>query len=402
MNPRPKLAFVIQRYGTEITGGSEALCRKVAERLQQHYSIDVLTTCALDHLSWKNVLPAGESIVNGVTVRRFPSAEERNLCKFHEIYDHIFTRQITEQEERRLIEHQGPVCPALTAYIERNQASYDAFVFFTYMYWPAIVGLPLVKNKAIFVPTTHDETSLCLHILDDLFHATPHMLFNSEEERFLTLRRFNLPSSTGRVAGMGIEEPEPGHPDETWSSLAARLHGNRVLTYVGRVENGKGCDELVDFFLRFVEESGRRDLLLLLLGKRTLPLPPHPQILSPGFVSEYVKYQALDSTDIAVAPSPFESLCIAALESWMHRRPLLVNGRCPVLTGHCIRSNGGLWYTNYAEFREALKLLLSDTGLAQKLGGNGRTYVGQNYRWPVIEQIWRDEIDSVMTGRTSP
>ncbi|MBC8165950.1 MAG: glycosyltransferase family 4 protein [Bryobacteraceae bacterium] len=398
---RPRIAFVIQRYGLEITGGSEALCRKVAEKLASHYDIEVLTSCAIDHLSWKNVLPEGRSVLNGVTIHRFPATEERHLLNFHRVYDRIFLEQLTDDQERDMIHHQGPCCPALIDRILRTQSSCDAFVFFTYLYWPTVVGLDKVKEKAIFVPTAHDETSLYLHVLDELFRVTPHLLFNSDEERFLTLRRFTLPESTGRVAGMGIDEPEPGETDPGWGSLRDRLRGNRILTYVGRVENGKGCDELVDFFLRFVREENRLDITLLLLGNRTLPLPPHPQIVSPGFVSEYVKFQALASTDIAIAPSPFESLCIAALESWMHRRPVLANGKCAVLVGHCIRSNGGLWYTSYPEFRETVKLLLSNAELRAALGKQGRGYVEQNYRWPVIEQIWRDEIDSVIASQAS-
>lgn len=398
---RPRVAFVIQRYGVEISGGSEALARKVGERLLGSYDIEVITTCAVDHLSWKNALPEGETSVNGVTVRRFPVTEERNLKAFHQIYDRIPFEQLSHDEERSMIHFQGPYTPALADFVERSRDRYDAVVFFTYMYWPTVVTLPSVKEKALFVPTAHDEHSFYLHILDELFSLTPHLLFNSEEERFLTLRRFNLPSGTGRVAGMGIDEPEAGDYDESWFPLQERLHGKRVLTYVGRVENGKGCDELVEFFLRYVREEKREDVRLLLLGKRTLPLPPHPQILSPGFVSEYVKYQALARTDIAVAPSPFESLCIAALESWMHRRPVLANGRCPVLTGHCVRSNGGLWYTSYAEFREAVKLLLDSPDLCAGLGDNGRNYVERNYAWPVIEQVWREEIDGVISKQSA-
>jgi glycosyltransferase involved in cell wall biosynthesis len=119
-------------------------------------------------------------------------------------------------------------------------------------------------------------------------------------------------------------------------------------------------------------------------------------LISPGFVSEYVKYHALQSTDISVAPSALESLCIAALESWQHGSPLLVNGLSAVLVGHCVRSNGGLWYTNYLEFHEALKQLLSDASLRTLLGRQGRKYVLDNYRWAAVERTYREVIDEIV------
>lgn len=400
MSRKPRVAFVVQRYGDNITGGSEAHCRQVVERLTDTYDIEILTTCATDHLSWKNELPEGLGKVNGVTVRRFRTTAERNLRKFHDIYDRIFLEQLDGDRERALIHWQGPVTPDLEKYIEDNKDKYDAFVFFTYLYWTTVNGLPKVGKKALFVPTVHDEASLYLHILDHVFQQTKHIMFNTEEERLLVFRRFNLPSDVGRIVGVGVDEPRTGDPDPAWKQLQERLKDRRVLTYVGRVENGKGCDELVDFFLRYVREENRPDLTLLLLGKRTLPLPPHNQIISPGYVSEYVKYQALAHTDIAVTPSPFESLCMAALESWMHRRPVLANGRSPVLVGHCTRSNGGLWYNNYPDFRETVKLLLADRELAETLGRQGRKYVEENYRWPVIEAIWREELNTVIRQQT--
>ena len=40
-------------------------------------TVEVFTTCALDHITWDDVLPAGDSVLNGVTVHRFASASGR-------------------------------------------------------------------------------------------------------------------------------------------------------------------------------------------------------------------------------------------------------------------------------------------------------------------------------------
>ena len=82
MSQRP-LAFVIQRYGEEFVGGSESLCRVLAEMLVPDRPVEVLTTCAKDYMTWKNEYRPGVSTLNGVRLRRFPVDFERDH-RFHQ------------------------------------------------------------------------------------------------------------------------------------------------------------------------------------------------------------------------------------------------------------------------------------------------------------------------------
>jgi hypothetical protein len=65
---------------------------------------------------------------------------------------------------------------------------------------------------------------------------------------------------------------------------------------------------------------------------------------------------------------------------------VLANGRCDVLKGQCLRSNGGLFYESYSEFAEALGALASSPSIRRAMGRNGMAYFRRHYAWPVVEQ----------------
>ena len=94
-----KVGFIVQRYGAEVLGGSEQLCRLLAERMASQHEVDVLTTCARDYVTWKNEYPEGADRIRGVTVRRFANARARDLESFNRYSDWIFNNPHSRADE---------------------------------------------------------------------------------------------------------------------------------------------------------------------------------------------------------------------------------------------------------------------------------------------------------------
>jgi glycosyltransferase involved in cell wall biosynthesis len=410
-----RIAFIVQRYGTEILGGSEYHCRLIAERLAVRHHVEVLTTCAADYITWKNEYAEGSDRIRGVTVRRFANARTRDIQAFNRYSEWIFTNAHTSDDELEWLRQQGPWCPSLIEYLERSHHQYDILVFFTYLYAPTVIGMKTAPHKSILVPTAHDEPAIRLDIYKDMFSLPAGLAYNTESERRFLTTHFSVRAVQEETVGCGVDLPQaqayprdraaaeadgPSAPEEeavadesspsfrphlaqrgTIFRRRHRLHGPLAL-YGGRIDPGKGCEELIEYFSTYVQEGG--DASLVLMGIKLMPLPEDPFIRFAGRLSDQERLHALEAATVVVVPSPYESLSLLALESFAVGTPILANARSEVLVDHCHHSNAGLYYADRDEFVECLKLLVADHRLRAAMGRHGRHYVRQNYRWDVI------------------
>ena len=78
-------------------------------------------------------------------------------------------------------------------------------------------------------------------------------------------------------------------------------------------------------------------------------------------------------------------------------RPVIVNGKCDVLKGHCERSGGGLWYEDYESFAGAMEAL-ADGGY-DSYCKRAKAYVEKYYRWDKVTEAWKELLDSGFDGR---
>ena len=375
-----RLAFVVQRYGTEVVGGAELHCRWVAEHLAERHQVEVLTTTATDYLSWQNVLPAGVSQVNGITVRRFPVARERREELFFPVANKVCFFEHSDEEERQWLEEHGPVTPALIEHLRRHEKDYDAIVFFSYRYWTTYFGMQVAPHKSLLVPTAEHDRVLYLRLFREFFRLPAAIVFNTPEEKDLIERVTGNDLLPGEVVGTGINRPAVVPVDEVAPRLD--LLGD-YLVYVGRIEPEKGCAVMIDHFLRWQRET-RAATTLALFGRSTMTFSENAHVRLMGVVPDGEKLAAIARARALVMPSRHESLSMVVLEAWMMNRPVLVNGDCEVLRGQVLRANGGLYYRRYEEFAAAMDLLVSAPGLADRLGRQGHAYFQENYAWERI------------------
>ncbi len=376
---KPRVGIVVQRFGEAITGGAEAHARQVAHRLAPHADVTVLTTCAVDHLTWDDVLPEAEERDGPVVVRRFRCGGKREMRAFNRLSSGRFTEAQSRVLEEHWLAEQGPRAPELLQHLADHRSDYDAFVFFTYLYAPTVLGLPLVADKAVLVPTAHDEPPLQFDLYADAFELPRALLCNTPEEATLIGHRFPN-AARARIVGVGVD-PLPLSKKAPWRPVPGPY-----LLYVGRLEGGKGLKELLELH----RNLGASGPTLVLAGSGELRADA-PNVLRVGRITEQQKYDALHQADAVVVPSRYESLSLLALEAFASGTPVIGNAESEVVSGHLERSGAGFAFSDGKGYVDAVRRVQADRAALSK---KARAYA-KRFRWPKVVEAYLEEIERI-------
>ena len=388
---KKKIAIINQRYGLEVNGGSELYSRQIAEKLIAKYDVEVLTSCAVEYVKWSNYYKEGVEQINGVTVRRFKTLHEREPKVFSALDSMMLSNPHIEEEiSEQWIEHMGPYCPELVEYVDKHQDEYEAIIVVTYLYYTAVKSIVRIKNKAIFIPTAHQEPFIHFDMYKKVFGAADAYVFLTDEEKDLVHSIFHNEDVPYEVMGVGVEVPEVVDSER----FKKKYNLDNYLIYVGRIDEGKDCPRLFKYFLEY-KRRVKSDLKLVLMGKAVCDIPKSPDIISLGFVSEEDKFDGIKGAKALILPSKFESLSISVLEAMTLSVPVIVNGICDVLKGHCVKSNGGLYYKNYFEFEGCINYMMEHPEEYAIMCKNARTYVEDYFQWDDIMKKFDSIIERV-------
>ena len=200
-----------------------------------------------------------------------------------------------------------------------------------------------------------------------------------------------IPSQLG---GVGVDIPDDIDPER----FKKKYNLGDFLVYVGRIDEGKNCGEMFRYF-RAYKQRHPSDLKLVLMGKPAMDIPKDDDVLSLGFVSDEDKFDGIAAARMLVLPSVFESLSMVVLEAMCVHTNVVVNGKCPVLKGHCVKSNGALYYESYPEFEGVVDFFLNEHETAEQMKINAYNYVQENYQWDVITGRLGEFVDKMVEGK---
>jgi glycosyltransferase involved in cell wall biosynthesis len=392
-----RITYVIVRYGSAVVGGAEQACRQLAEHLAADgVDVRVHTTCALDPVTWADVLPAGRTVEAGVTVHRHRSASGRDP-HFDARSRPVLSDPVRQSPEaqRRWLERQGPVCPAAVDGALADGA--DLVVATPYLYWPTVaLATQVPPGRLALHPAAHDEAPIRLPVFADVFGAAAGLAFYTDAERRLVEGLFpGLAARSQLVLGVGIDAPDA--VDDAAFRRTAGIGDRPYLLCLGRVDEGKGTAVLARFFAAY-KRRRPGPLALVFAGPVVHPPDPHPDVVVTGPLDEADKWSALAGAAALVNPSANESFSIVLLEAWAVRRPALVNVRCAATSEHARRSHGGIAFGGYASFEAAVDRLVADDGAAGAMGDAGCAYVEALFGWPAVTARYRRWLEGLVTA----
>lgn len=379
-----RLAFVVQRFGAEVAGGAETLCRQTAHALAARgIELVVFTTTARDYLTWEPFYPPGRTHDGAVVVERFP-VEPPDPGLAGDLVRTLAVRSDPDLE-LRWARAQGPVSRPLLRALADGAAGFDAVALWTYLYATTQLAMPLVRERAVLVPLAHDEPMLRFTLTRGLAAMARGFAFLTPEERDLVDDVLGVGDRPSAIVGAGLHPAPPGEPGRARQAFALPP---RFALYLGRVDGSKGVDALVRAHAAY--RAGADDALgLVLAGRPAGELRLPGWVVSTGFVDEGLRADLLAAAEVVVLPSPWESLSLVALEAWQAARVTLATARSAVLAGQTARSGGGLLYTGPETYGRQLRRLAGDPALRETLGQAGRRFAAGE-TWDACADRWRD------------
>jgi glycogen(starch) synthase len=210
-----------------------------------------------------------------------------------------------------------------------------------------------------------------------------------QEQAFLAA--CGVPEARLHRIGVGVHLEAVTGGDATRARAAFNLHG-AVVYFSGTAAADKGTYDLVDA-MRLLWSEGRCATLVLtgpmLSAARAFldaaPAEVQAHIRPLGFVAKDTQADVLAAADVLALPSRTDSFGIAFLDAWANGKPV-IGANAGGIPGVITDGVDGLLvpFGDVPALAAALRRLLDDPDLRQRMGEAGRRKVEEHYTWDRI------------------
>ena len=189
------------------------------------------------------------------------------------------------------------------------------------------------------------------------------VLFTSEQEQRLARGSFRLYRATERIVPLGIARPagNAASEREIFHERFPECRGKRLVLFLGRIHEKKGCDLLIRAFAEVAPFHS--DLLLVLAGPEQQNASPWRalaaeagiahRVVWTGMLDGALKWGALRSAEVFALPSHQENFGIAVAEALSCGVPVLISREVNIWR-EVTESGAGLAEADTAEGATAL------------------------------------------------
>ena len=297
---------------------------------------------------------------------------------------------------------------AMSRAVAAQRGDLDLFYFpSVYTFFPVPRRLrPLVtihdtiteRNPALAFPHWHNRVFWNLKV-GWAIRQSSFILTVSESSSAAIREHFGLASSRVRIVPDAVSpqfQPTEDTPERrrTLSSRGVDP-GRRYLLYVGGISPHKSIDTLVDAHAKLIRNEGFADVQLVLVGdyKRDVFFSSYDALrqraaasaIFTGFVPDDELTQLYGAASTLVMPSIDEGFGLPAIEAMACGTPVVASraGALPEVV-----ADAGLLYTprDVDELAEALKTVLADASLRQRLSNEGQKRAAQ-FTWQASARL---------------
>jgi glycosyltransferase involved in cell wall biosynthesis len=371
---RRHIAVVCFRFGADIVGGAETSLRALALALHEAgHRVEAFTTCTRSESEWRNELPSGTMVCDGLIVHRFPIDPHDREAHIDSVRAVVEAEgQVDPDAEARYLAH-SIHSQGLLAALQQRAGTLNAIIVGPYLFGLTHDVARAYPELTLLVPCFHDEPIARLAAWPAVYGSVGGMLLHSPEEKALALARLGINVPNAVEVGTWIPTS-----DRVEATIDPQMPWANYIVYCGRYSAQKNLPLVLDWMRRF-QQRRPGCCSLVCMGQGEVLLPREPWLYDLGRVSEDRKRALLAGARALVQLSQQESLSIVALEAWAEGTPVIVHAGCAVLAGQVERSQGGVAVTDFDAFAQALDEMLDQPNTAETRGRNGLAYVRQHY-----------------------